>query len=414
MFPAAEDLGVGHKDYFTGVVINGLNGTTLVPLAADAGGNLSALLKANYNGTPTTLKCDADGSINVTVAGNSGVVVVDPKPAGANFPVDIKTQTAALLIRPDATNPIFKTQEQSPLTEIKVKSSAGATNIPVDICAQTLSPIVVAPQGQDNQNIKAVYNIPAGGTCSPLLKTSAFTFSNLRVRVTVPNKVSFATDAIVIFINGSDVENHSLQNWGTHTTNSHAPGTYEFTIYDTTNGIFEFIWWGPNTFATSCELRYVHYTASDQVLESTLNFTFPQTIIADNLQIIAPSTQQVFQHEPGPWNAVRGGITRTQIAKASYASGSTTIVHTVTAGKTFYLVSFNATLSADASNDVFCRVRNTEDTTVYTFAFLTTYGAGVMVIAQSLPMPIACPAGYDIIISSAVRYGSLAIQGWEE
>jgi hypothetical protein len=182
------------------------------------------------------------------------------------------------------------------------------------------------------------------------------------------------------------------------------------------------IWWADGSFlltATNSEIisggvvNVFSGIASNIVNCDAIIKTTEQSPIT-TIKTLMPDTQQVFQHEPGPWNAVRGGITRTQIAKASYASGSTTIVHTVTAGKTFYLVSFNATLSADASNDVFCRVRNTEDTTVYTFAFLTTYGAGVMVIAQSLPMPIACPAGYDIIISSAVRYGSLAIQGWEE
>ena len=414
MFPAIEDLGVGHKDYFTGVVINGLNNGELVPLSTDSGGNLSALLKGQYNGEPTVIKCDEDGSINVNVAGNSGVVVVEPNPAAANFPVDIKAQTAALLIRPDATNPIFKTQEQSPLTEIKVKSSAGDTNIPVDICAQTLSPIVVAPLGQDNKNIKAVYNIPAGGTCSPLLKTSAFTFSNLKVRVTVPSKVSFAIDAIIIFINGSAVENHSLQNWGTYTTNSHAPGTYEFTIYDPVNGVFEFIWWGPNTFATSCELRYIRFTASDQVLESTLNFTFPQSIITDNVQIIAPSTQQVFQHEPGPWAAVRGGVTRTQVIASLILAGGQATIYNVPAGKTLYIASAWVSIRASANTSGRIEIRDAAHTLLSIILLVECMSGYQNSLSSSFPMSLVVPAGYNIEIGGGAGEEYAGFTGWTE
>lgn len=159
MWPTPLDVDTGHRDYFTGVVIHGYNGDELIPLSSDAGGNLSALLKAQYLGVPTIIKCDADGGINVNVTGNNGIVVVEPNPTSTNFPVDIKAQTGVLSVRPDSSNPIFrtseqtpltqikieplanstifKTAEQTPLTEIKVKSSAGAANIPVDIVAQT-------------------------------------------------------------------------------------------------------------------------------------------------------------------------------------------------------------------------------------------------------------------------------------
>ena len=98
----------GFPDWFTGSLIHGKDGDTLRALLCDAAGFLTALLKGDYLGTPTTLACDADGNIhvNLKVASTTTPIVPAVPPqnipvaigvASGNFPVDIAAQSLATI-----------------------------------------------------------------------------------------------------------------------------------------------------------------------------------------------------------------------------------------------------------------------------------------------------------------------------
>jgi hypothetical protein len=132
------------------------------------------------------------------------------------------------------------------------------------------------------------------------------------------------------------------------------------------------------------------------------------------VQILTPSTQQVFQTEPGPWAATRGGVTRTQIIKrAGVLNGSATI-HTVTSGKTLYITSNYTVAFSTANSEGDLYVGDSGGSLQFYLIVLNTLAGQSNVCHQSYPMPIMVPAGYKIIIYGAPGYGEAGFTGWEE
>lgn len=91
----------------------------------------------------------------------------------------------------------------------------------------------------------------------------------------------------------------------------------------------------------------------------------------------------------------------TVINKDNSAYNGTTIVHTVTAGKTLYITSLvlACTNVSGASQTFIVRVRNVSDVKVVDWTMNTP---NVVSFAFSIPLPIAypVPAGYDIVCIS--------------
>ena len=120
----------GYPDWHRGSIIEGIRNGEAKGVNLDDLGNLVALLKGVYEGIPTILACDENGNINVNVQVLSAATPIEPATAGT----------------------IFKTTEQTPLTEIKVKNLSGTANIPVTESAP-LTEIKV-------KNLSGTANIP--------------------------------------------------------------------------------------------------------------------------------------------------------------------------------------------------------------------------------------------------------------
>ena len=117
------------------------------------------------------------------------------------------------------------------------------------------------------------------------------------------------------------------------------------------------------------------------------------------------------------WVGTRPGHNGEQVEKYNTATNGTAIVHTVTAGKTLYLVSaiiFPAAVNSGVGT-VF--IRDLLDA-VWTYLVGMTGALNFGLIGQTLSLyhPIEVPEGYDICVLSGgaglTVYG--AIHGWEE
>jgi len=117
------------------------------------------------------------------------------------------------------------------------------------------------------------------------------------------------------------------------------------------------------------------------------------------------------------WVGVRPGHNGTQIIKYGLANNSTVVLHTVSAGKTLYLYSFNIDVyTTTASFGGQLRVRDTTPAIVNILADLNAGANMSQAIAQDLYYPIEIPAGYTIEIVSDVEAVIVVacIFGWEE
>lgn len=133
-----------------------------------------------------------------------------------------------------------------------------------------------------------------------------------------------------------------------------------------------------------------------------------------NITSPATSTAQMEANERG-----LNGDTGDQILKNGSANNATTVIHTVTALKNFYLTALHAWIYASTSSGGTPSViiTNAADAVVWTifsgqFAVNTT-GVG---IPFHFIRPIKIPAGYKIkIISNSTTITiSASVSGWEE
>lgn len=117
------------------------------------------------------------------------------------------------------------------------------------------------------------------------------------------------------------------------------------------------------------------------------------------------------------WRGVRPGHRGVQVPKYNSASNGTTIVHTVTAAKVFFLTfwSFSARASAVGGTAEFF-IRDDEDAAWFRIQFLGFDAVGQGLDSGMFSPPLEIPAGYDIVVKSSLItcdvYG--AIDGWEE
>ncbi len=111
------------------------------------------------------------------------------------------------------------------------------------------------------------------------------------------------------------------------------------------------------------------------------------------------------------------GDTGTQITKYATATNATAIIHTVTAGKTFYLSGWALGTNGGASGPVSILIRDDSDVAVYypCRMYQSAANNGVSDAKANIP-PIKIPADYDICaVGGAASLSALAmIEGWEE
>jgi len=117
------------------------------------------------------------------------------------------------------------------------------------------------------------------------------------------------------------------------------------------------------------------------------------------------------------WRGVRPGHRGEQIAKYDSANNSTVIIHTVSAGKTFFMTTANymsETSGAGAGGRL--DVLNASGVLQYTIAVIVFTAVGQGAISMSFNPPLEIPGGYKIVVfsNSAALTARAFIHGWEE
>jgi len=117
------------------------------------------------------------------------------------------------------------------------------------------------------------------------------------------------------------------------------------------------------------------------------------------------------------WRGIRWARKGNLLVKYGEATNGSTLIYTVPAGRTFYLV--GSLLCPTNFNNGYGRgyIRDASDTIWFS---LGLYGAGsgqglcAVVFQPSAPMEV--PEGYDFVVSSSVagHTASLSFYGWEE
>lgn len=117
------------------------------------------------------------------------------------------------------------------------------------------------------------------------------------------------------------------------------------------------------------------------------------------------------------WLGVRPAHYGDQIIIDQSVVNGSVIVHTVTAGKVFYLENFLMRFwSANAGNNALVGVRNVADVHQYVICQMKL-GAGIGDnVGMSFRSPIEIPAGYDVYltVSGVGSDGLCSVSGWEE
>ena len=142
----------------------------------------------------------------------------------------------------------------------------------------------------------------------------------------------------------------------------------------------------------------------------------PVNIAAANadVPIKSPAFQSVIQIEPGPWDTVRSGVTRTQIIVGDLSGTANKVLHTVTAGKTLHIVSLWAIVNHTAN--VVARFRiTTGGGTEVSILFAIGSIANIYKNAScTFPMPIKVQAGYKLDFFGGTAGSYSGFSGWEE
>jgi len=117
------------------------------------------------------------------------------------------------------------------------------------------------------------------------------------------------------------------------------------------------------------------------------------------------------------WVGVRPAHNGTQIAKQATAIDQTTVLHTVTSGKTLFIatliIEFDSTVSGVVGN---VRVRDTSDVTMFDIVTCVMREATQELLSIPFNPPLEIAEGYDIVLvsnNSSMRTIGF-IHGWEE
>jgi len=125
----------GYPDYYRGVILYGMYAGDPLEIALDSSGNLSALLKAMFEGVATNLSCDENGFININIAGAGDTIRIKPSSpaenipvapgvASGNFPIDIKAASVTVAVKPDAAATYFNVGQATAYNAVAVRPAA--------------------------------------------------------------------------------------------------------------------------------------------------------------------------------------------------------------------------------------------------------------------------------------------------
>ena len=120
------------------------------------------------------------------------------------------------------------------------------------------------------------------------------------------------------------------------------------------------------------------------------------------------------QTHPGIFETIVSGVARVQVAKSVEVSNATSIIHTVTAGKIFYLCSVSCDSDSGVNKLTHLKVRNVSDVDQYIIIDHESAAQASISGSLSFSPPIAIPAGWDIVLQTTASQGMGFIHGWEQ
>ncbi len=105
----------------------------------------------------------------------------------------------------------------------------------------------------------------------------------------------------------------------------------------------------------------------------------------------------------------------TQIVKSKAVDNGYATVHTVTAGKTFFLSTLVHTVTPTVAGSSYVTVRNAASVLQYAFTYCQTPAGHSENLAIPFNPPIEIPAGFyiDVFSSAANHTANVFISGWE-
>ena len=117
------------------------------------------------------------------------------------------------------------------------------------------------------------------------------------------------------------------------------------------------------------------------------------------------------------WVGIRPGHGGAQIAKYGQAHNEIILIHTVAAGKVFYLTHWTHWIYENlAGQNGLLYVQNAADVLVYVISDLSMGTLGGLTNSGSLFYPLEIPEGYDVCVRSMsdTVVTEAFIHGWEE
>jgi hypothetical protein len=117
------------------------------------------------------------------------------------------------------------------------------------------------------------------------------------------------------------------------------------------------------------------------------------------------------------WFGVRPAHRGEQVAKTAQALNATVVVHTVTAGKTLFLVQANLVPLAHTSSYSRMYIRDGADALWFYLCGANNQAGLTWACPSFEPMiPLEVPAGYDLVVVSGAATVTVqgSIFGWEE
>lgn len=117
------------------------------------------------------------------------------------------------------------------------------------------------------------------------------------------------------------------------------------------------------------------------------------------------------------WLGVRPAHNGLQVIKSlENVTNSTSILHTVTTGKTFFLSHWSFSAYATAAGNAKLEFRNDVDITQYLIEKVDFNAAFYAWTSSSPKCPLEIPADWDIVVVSAnaFTFANAFIHGWEE
>lgn len=120
--------------------------------------------------------------------------------------------------------------------------------------------------------------------------------------------------------------------------------------------------------------------------------------------------------DPIPVGKIPDGAT--QVSKSGQASNESTLIHTVTAGKTLYLVHANVIFSNDSGSNgsAYLHVTNASDVRQYAIVNDYVINGQMLAVPCNFPTPLEIPPGYKLAVWSAevALYVYVYIYGYEK